>query len=155
MKTGFFYAALVGLLTFPALSGAAEFKQGAIEIAQPWTRATPKGAQVAGGYARITNTGTDTDRLIGGQTPVAGRLEIHEMLLEQGIMKMRPLPNGVELKPGQVVELKPGGLHFMLLDLKAPLEKGQRVKASLVFEKAGRVEIELDVEALGATKPSH
>jgi len=73
------------------------------------------------------------------------------MLMERGVMKMRPVERGLEIKPGQTVEFKPGSFHVMLVGLKQPLEKGQHIKATLEFEKAGKVEIEYAVEAIGAT----
>jgi copper(I)-binding protein len=136
------------------LAGAAsaeDYTIGTIRIENPWARATPKGADVAGAYMIISNKGTASDRLIGGSTPVAGRLEFHRMLMEQGVMKMRPVQGGLEIKAGQTVEFKPGSFHVMLMGLKQPLEKDQRVKATLEFEKAGKVDIEYSVEAVGAT----
>ena len=93
------------------------------------------------------------DRLVGGSSAVASRFEIHEMTMVDGVMKMRPL-GGLEVKPGETVELKPGAFHIMLMDLKQPLEKGQKIKGTLIFEKAGTVAIEYAVEALGAGSPS-
>jgi copper(I)-binding protein len=142
------------------LATAHDYKLGPLEIAHPWTRATPKGATVAGGYLKVTNTGTAPDRLIGGSNAAAGRLEIHEMKLVDNVMQMRPLPAGLEIKPGQTVELKPGSYHLMFMQLKAPLEPGKSVKGTLVFEKAGTIEVEYTVEAIGAaatttTHPRH
>ena len=97
----------------------------------------------------LINTGTEPDRLIGGSTANAGKFEIHESAMEGGVMKMRPLPKGIEIKPGQTVELKPGSYHLMFVGLKAPFEKGKRVKGTLQFEKAGTVEVEYAVEAAG------
>src|ERR1700686_4764861 len=100
-------------------ASAEDYKLGALEIGQPWSRALPKGATVAAGYMKIKNTGTEPDRLGGGSTPVAGSFEIHEMTMDKGVMKMRPLASGLEIKPGQTVELKPGSLfHVMMKDLK-------------------------------------
>ena len=132
-------------------ASAHDYKAGSIEIKHPWARATPKGAAVAGGYLTIVNTGAAADRLVGGSSPAAGKFEIHEMKMEQGVMKMRPLDQGLEIKPGATVELKPGSYHLMFLQLKAPFEQGQRVKGTLVFEKAGTVEVEYAVEAVGAS----
>ena len=87
---------------------AHDYKVGALQIGHPWSRVTPKGATVAGGYLKITNTGTASDRLVGGSATISGRFEIHEMKVVSGMMQMRPLPNGLEIKPGQTVELKPG-----------------------------------------------
>ena len=149
---------LAGAIALLALAGepsrAQEHKAGPIEIQQPWTRATPKGAAVAGGYMKIVNRGTTPDRLIGGSSPVAGRFEVHEMAMAQGVMTMRRV-NGLDVAPGQTVELKPGALHVMFMDLKQPLQKGARVKATLLFERAGPVEVEYVVEAIGASAPGH
>ena len=130
---------------------APSYKADALQITQPWSRATPKGAQVAGAYFKITNTGTTPDRLLGGSTPVAGRFEVHEMSMDNGVMKMRPVQGGLEIKPGESVELKPGAYHIMMLDLKQPLTKGDHLKATLNFEKAGPVDIEYNVVGVGET----
>jgi copper(I)-binding protein len=132
-------------------ASAHEYKAGSIEIKHPWSRATPKGSEVAGGYMKLINTGATADRLIGGSTPIAGKFEIHEMSMDGGVMKMRMLPNGIEIKPGETVELKPGSYHLMFVGLKEPFEKGKRVKGTLQFEKAGTVEVEYAVEAVGGT----
>jgi periplasmic copper chaperone A len=133
---------------------AEDYSAGTIQIGKPWTRATPKGATVAGGYMTISNKGSAPDRLLGGSAAVAGRFEIHSMVTEQGVAKMRPVEGGLEIKPGETVELKPGSFHAMLMGLQQPLQKGQKVKGTLEFEKAGKVDIEYAVEALGATSPA-
>ena len=132
-------------------ASAHEYKAGSLEIKHPWARATPKGATVAGGYLKIVNTGNAADRLIGGSTPASGKFEIHEMSMDGGVMKMRALPKGLEIKPGETVELKPGSYHLMFGGLKEPFEQGKRVKGTLQFEKAGTVEVEYAVEAIGGT----
>ena len=132
-------------------ASAHEYKAGSLEIKHPWARATPKGATVAGGYLKIVNTGNAADRLIGGSTPASGKFEIHEMSMDGGVMKMRALPKGLEIKPGETVELKPGSYHLMFVGLKEPFEQGKRVKGTLQFEKAGTVEVEYAVEAIGGT----
>jgi periplasmic copper chaperone A len=143
-----FIAALVAcLLAAPA--SAHDYKLGSLEISHPWTRATPKGAAVAGGYVKITNTGTTPDRLVGGSLTGAGRFEVHDMRMAGGVMQMRPVTRGLEIKPGETVEFKPGAFHLMFLDLKQPLQQGQRVKGTLVFEKAGSIEVEYVIESLG------
>lgn len=130
------------------------YKAGTIEISQPWTRATPKGAAVAGGYLKITNTGTSADRLIGGTSPVAGRVDIHEMKEVNGISQMRPLSRGLEISPGETVEFKPGSYHLMFMNLKRPLVQGERIKGTLDFEKAGRVEVEYLVGPIAGQAPA-
>jgi copper(I)-binding protein len=136
------------------LSGTAalahDFTVGPLKIGHPWTRATPAGAKVAGGYLSIQNTGSAADKFVGGASEIAGRVEVHEMGVKDGVMTMRPLDAGLEIKPGEKVELKPGGFHIMFLDLKRQLKQGERVKSTLTFEKAGTVEVEFVVDAVGA-----
>jgi uncharacterized protein YcnI len=127
---------------------------GDLMISTAWTRATPPGAKVAGGYLTITNGGKTADRLTGGSFEGGGRIEVHEMSMNDGVMKMRALDGGLEIKPGATVTLEPGGYHLMMLDLAKPLAKGDKVKAHLTFEKAGPVDVDLDVNAVGATAPA-
>jgi copper(I)-binding protein len=139
------------IVATPASAG--DVKIGALQISAPWARATPKGAAVGGGYLKITNTGTTADRLIGGSTDVAGGVEVHEMSMSGSTMRMRHLANGLEIKPGQTVELKPGGYHLMFTPLKQQLRQGQHFKATLQFEKAGKVDVDFSVAGIGATAP--
>ena len=132
---------------------AADATVGPIAIKQAWTRVTPPGAKVAGGFMTITNTGKEADRLIGGTATIAGHLEVHEMSMDGGMMKMRELSGGLEIRPGQSVVLKPGSYHVMFMDLKASLAAGAPVKGTLKFEKAGSVDISYDVAPLGAKSP--
>jgi copper(I)-binding protein len=142
-------AAAIGLAVIAVSSATAqEYKAGSIKIETPWIRATPAGAQVAGGYMKLQNTGKEADRLISGSTDVAGKFEVHEMSMVNNVMKMRELPKGLEVKPGKSVELKPGSYHIMLMDLKQPLKEGGKVKGTLVFEKAGKVDVEYTVRAM-------
>jgi periplasmic copper chaperone A len=150
MKTTHLLFACIISLTAGA-AAAQEFKAGPLEVDHPWSRATPKGAKVAAGYLTIKNTGTEPDRLVSGSSPVAARFEIHQMSMDKGVMKMRPVPEGVEVKPGETVELKPSSFHIMMMDLKQPIVRGKPFKASLTFEKAGPVEVEFEVVAPGAT----
>jgi copper(I)-binding protein len=126
------------------------YKLGALVIEAPWTRATPGGAKVGGAYLKITNTGTEPDRLIGGTLPVAAEVEVHEMSMTDGVMKMRKLDKGLEIKPGETVELKPGGFHIMFTGLKSGLKQGEPIKGTLQFEKSGSVEVEYRVAPIGA-----
>ncbi|KRE11958.1 hypothetical protein ASE63_19685 [Bosea sp. Root381] len=141
------------------LGGAAlahDYKAGALKIDHPWSRATPGGAKVAGGYLAIENTGTEADRLVSISAPtISGRTEIHEMALNNGVMTMRPLESGVAIPAGAKVEFKPGGYHIMFMELKQPLKQGDSVKGTLAFEKAGTVEVEFRVEAVGARGADH
>lgn len=137
-----------------AMSMGKTFKAGAITVEAPWARATPGGARVAGGFMKITNTGSEPDRLTGGTLPIAGAVEVHEMTMDNNIMKMRRLDKGLEIKPGQTVELKPGGYHIMFTGLTGGLQAGQTVKGTLVFEKAGTVDVEYTVAPVGAQAPA-
>jgi copper(I)-binding protein len=144
----FFLAGLFGLALTAA--HARDYKAGSLEIVDPWSRATPKGSSVAAGYMKIKNTGSTADRLISGSSDVAPKFEVHEMKIENGVAKMRPITGGLEIKPGDTIELKPGSFHVMFVGLKKPLTAGEHIKATLVFEKAGTANVEYDVLAMGA-----
>lgn len=128
---------------------AKDYKAGSLEIMSPWSRATPKGASTAIGYMTIKNNGAAPDRLIGGSIDVAGGFQLHSMVMENGVAKMREL-KAVEIKPGQTIEFKPGGSHVMFVKLIHALNKGEPIKGMLVFEQAGTVQIEYNVEGIGA-----
>jgi copper(I)-binding protein len=134
-------------------AGAADYNVGSIHITQPWARATPKGASAAAGYLTVSNDGTTPDRLSCVSSDVAGECQIHSMTVEGGVMKMRPVDGGLEIKPGETVTLKPGSFHVMFVDLKHPLEPGKTVEATLKFDKAGTVNVEFSVAAIGAAAP--
>lgn len=133
-----------------AAAEPAVFAAGSLLVEAPWTRATPGGAKVGGGYMRIVNRGSEPDRLIGGTAAVAARVEVHESSVVNGVARMRPIEGGLVIGPGQTIELKPGGLHAMLIDLKRPLREGEVIKGTLVFEKAGTVVVEYRVAGMGA-----
>jgi copper(I)-binding protein len=146
-------AAAPGMALVPVVdkaNAAQSFKLGPLVIEAPWARATPGGARVAGGFMKITNTGKLADRLIGGTLPVAGGVEVHEMSVSGTVMKMRRLADGLEIKPGQSVELKPGGHHLMFMELRSGLKAGETIKGTLVFLRAGTVEVEYRVAPIGA-----
>ena len=133
---------------------AEEVKAGDLVITQVWSRATPGGAKIAGGYLTIQNMGSTPDRLIGGSADVADKVQVHEMATTNGVMTMRPLDKGLPIEPGKTVRLAPGGHHLMLLDLKSPLKQGDKVPVTLEFEKAGKVKLTLDVQGVGAKGPA-
>ena len=143
---------LVYFLAAPAL--AEEVKAGDLVITQAWSRATPGGAKVAGGYLTIENKGSTPDRLFGGSADVADKVQIHEMTMNDGVMTMRLLDQGLTIEPGKTVKLAPGGYHLMLLDLKSPLKRGDKVPVTLEFEKAGKVTVSFDVQGVGAQGPT-
>lgn len=141
------------VLALPAW--AKDYTLGSLKIHQPWTRATPPTAPAGGGFLTITNTGTTPDRLIAVESPAANKVEVHEMTMDGSVMRMRELEKGLEIPPGATVALKPGGFHIMFMGLKAPFAKDKPVPATLVFEKAGKIAIELAVEPMGASQPAH
>jgi copper(I)-binding protein len=148
--------ASVALTTFllAAPARAEEVKAGDLVITQAWSRATPGGAKIAGGYLTIENKGAVPDRLLGGSGDIAGKVQVHEMAMNNGVMTMRPLDKGLTIEPGKAVKLAPGGYHLMLFDLKSPLKQGDKVPVTLEFEKAGKVKVSLDVQGIGAQAPA-
>lgn len=145
-------AAALSLAT--ALPAAAhDFKVGTLKIDHPWTRATPPGAKTGGGFLSITNTGDTPDRLTGGSSPLSEKLEVHTMTMDDGVMKMRELKDGLEIPAGATVTLKPGGNHLMFIGLDQPISMDEKVTATLDFEKAGQVEVTFAVAPPGAPGP--
>ncbi|WP_306227938.1 copper chaperone PCu(A)C [Bosea beijingensis] len=149
MKLSYSLAA-AALLLSAGFATAHEFKAGPLKIGHPWSRATPAGAKVGGGYLSIENTGTAADRLVSVSVPFAARAEVHEMTVKDGIMTMRPMDQGVEVPPGAKVEFKPGGYHIMFMELKQQLKQGEMIKGTLTFEKAGTVDVEFKVDSIAA-----
>jgi periplasmic copper chaperone A len=138
----------------PAGAPVMQYTIGALRISAPWMRATPKGAAVAAGYVTITNAGSAPDRLMRVSTDIAGIAQVHEMTMNGGVMTMREVAEPLEIKPGATLELKPGGYHVMFMRLAHGISEGDRVKASLVFEKAGSIDIEFAVGGVAAKGPS-
>jgi copper(I)-binding protein len=144
-------ALLAGLFAAPLR--AEEVKVGDLMITQAWSRATPGGAKIGGGYLTIENKGSAPDRLIGGSADAAGSVQVHEMAMNNGVMTMRHLDKGLAIEPGKTVKLAPGGYHLMLMDLKSPLKQGDKLPVTLEFEKAGKVKLSFDVQGIGAQAP--
>jgi hypothetical protein len=144
-------AAAAVLVALPA--AAHDYTAGDIHIGHPWTRAAAAGANGAA-FMRLTNGGAQPDRLIAAASPVARVVELHTHIREGEVMRMRPVPD-IPVPAGQTVELRPGGLHVMLIGLTAPLQQGSRVPLMLRFERAGEVAVDLAVEAAGARGAGH
>ncbi len=132
---------------------AADYDVGSIHITAPWARATPKGASSGAAYLTVTNKGSAPDRMSCVSSDVSAQCEIHTMTMDNGVMKMRPVEGGLEIKPGETVTLKPSGFHVMLTGLKQPLEQGKTAEATLQFEKAGTVKVDFPIMAIGAADP--
>lgn len=141
--------ALAGaLVAAPAF--AHDIAAGDLTIDHPWSRATPEGARVAAGYASITNNGSEADRLIEVRSDFAASAEIHEMAVDgNGVMTMRPLADGIEIPAGEEVKLEPGSFHIMFMGPEKQLVEGESFAGTLVFEKAGEVQVEFAVEGMG------
>lgn len=139
-------AAILGFSA--AAVSAHEFKLGELVIDHPVARATPPNAPVSGGYMTIHNNGTEADRLLSGEAAFAERVEIHEMSMEGEVMKMRQLTDGLEIPAGGEVVLKSGGYHIMFIGLEQQINEGDKYPVTLVFEKAGSVEVEFNVETI-------
>jgi len=143
--------AVATALTLVSLSAmAGEYKAGDLTISQTWTRATPPKAKAGGGFVEIVNAGSEDDRLVAASSDVAAKVELHEMAVIDGVMKMREMEGGIDIPAGETVALKPGGLHIMFMGLNQPIEEGTKVPVVLTFEKAGEVAVELDVAKMGA-----
>ena len=140
-------ALLVVALGFGFSVQAQEVKVGSIKVDHAYIRATVPGQQVAGGFMKIENKGI-ADQLLSASSPAAGEVQLHEMAMEGSVMKMRQVKD-IPVPAGGSVELKPGGLHLMLMNIKAPLAAGESVPVKLKFAKAGEVEVKMPVNAMG------
>ena len=134
-------------------ANATAISVGKITISKLWSRATPRRARVGAGYLTIRNLGSKPDRLVSGTSEISERVEMHVMRITDGIMRMRRLTNGLEIRPGETIEFKPGGYHLMFVGLKQPIVKGDSFKATLVFENAGPVELVFAAEGIGSSGP--
>jgi hypothetical protein len=148
MKSTVFVAmcALIGI-ALSSVAAAQSATAGSIKIENAYTRATVPGQQVAGGFMKIENKGS-TDQLISASSPAAGEVQLHEMAMDGNVMKMRQVKD-IAVPAGGAVELKPGGLHLMFMNIKAPLTAGESVPVKLKFAKAGEVEVKMPVNAMG------
>jgi periplasmic copper chaperone A len=144
----FVFVALLTAFAGPAV--AQTTATSTITVEQPWARATASGAQTGAVYMTFDNKGSSPDRLTGASSDVANKLQIHEMKVENGVMKMRELAGGLSIPAGGSVVLKPGSYHVMLIGLKKPLTAGEKFPLTLIFEKAGNVSVTVPVQAMGS-----
>jgi copper(I)-binding protein len=138
------------LVAMSCMSACTPEPEGAntLVIGDAWTRPTAAGMPMGVAYFTITNGTRIDDALIAASTPVAARVEMHETSIEDGMARMRPLTE-IPVPAGGRVAVAPGGIHLMLVDLAQPLEAGTRVPLVLEFRTAGKVSVELSVEARG------
>lgn len=143
--------ATLAIIALPV--AAHDYTAGDITIGHPWSRAAGAGGTGAG-FLKLTNNGTQPDRLVSATSPLAPVVELHSMVRDGDVMRMRPVQD-ITIAPGQTVELRPGGFHIMLVGLTAPMNQGTRVPLTLRFERAGEIQVELAVEAAGARGAAH
>jgi copper(I)-binding protein len=145
---------LFALLMLQSAAWSHVHEKGDLQVRHPWSRATPPGAKVAVAYMEIRNRGSQPDRLLSVSTPVAKRAEMHVTQREGEVMKMRQVQS-FEIPARERYALRPGGAHLMLVDIVRPLQKGERFTMLLRFERAGELEIELEVQERGSRHPRH
>ena len=145
-------ALLPATLAASAAPAQQEARAGDLAVQQPWTRAAGQGA-TGGGFLSISNRGAAADRLLSASSPAARAMELHTMVRDGDVMRMRPV-EAIEVPAGQTVTLRPGGLHMMLIGLSQPLRVGETVPVTLRFERAGEVRVDLSVQAAGAREPA-
>jgi len=139
-------AAILAMVSMTGAVGAQPFAAGKLIIEHPWSRPTAAGMPVGVAYFSITNRGSVEDTLVAASTPVAASVEMHQSTISDGMARMRPLAQ-IAIGPGKTVKVEPGGIHLMLMDLKQPLIAGQRVPLTLEFRVAGKVTVQLAIEA--------
>jgi periplasmic copper chaperone A len=132
---------------------AADYHLGSLQISQPWARATPKGAASGAAYMTVMNTGAKPERLSCLSSDAADKCQIHQMSMDNGVMKMREMEGGVDIKPGETVTFAPGSYHVMLVGLKAPLVQGKSVAATLKIDSGATTQVEFPIAAIGAPAP--
>jgi len=140
-------------LFWHGLAAAADYHLGALQITEPWARATPEGVSSGAAYMTVMNAGPKAERLNCVSSDAATKCEIHEMSMDGGVMRMRPVEGGLEIKPGETVTLKPGGFHMMLTGLKAPLRQGKTLEVTLQVDNGGTAKVEFPIAAVGAPEP--
>ncbi len=136
--------------TLATMCAVSAFAQN-VTVTDAWTRATVQGQKATGAFMKIT--AKDNAKLVGVSSPVAGVAEIHEMKMDKDVMKMAALPNGLDLPAGKAVELKPGGYHVMLMDLKSPLAKDTTVPVTLTFQDAKGVKTQMELKVPVGMQP--
>ena len=151
MKGLLFLAAALLLALSLSNQTHAQTSTNTITVEQAWARATPGGARTGAAYMTLLNSGASADRLLSATTPVADQVQFHKQTEDNGVSRMREVHN-VELSPGGKIIFKPGDMHMMIVGLKQPLKEGQTFPLTLQFEKAGRIDVSVPIEKVGAMK---
>ena len=129
------------LLIAPAFAGTAADD---IRVMDPWAREVPPNMTTSAGFLTMKNNGSVEHRLVGAESPVTGMVELHAHINDNGVMRMRPVKD-MPIPAGGTTELKPGGLHLMLMMLKKPLKAGEKMPITLIFEDGSKKEIQAEV----------
>jgi copper(I)-binding protein len=144
---------LVICIVASAIGAPTAYASQTIDITQAWSRATPKGSSVAAGYLTIANRDSLPDRLLEVRSTFAKKIELHTTAIEHGIASMRPVKDGLLIQAMDSITLKPGGSHLMFVGLNVPFVEGGKVAVELIFEKAGKINVDLDIAAIGSLRP--
>jgi copper(I)-binding protein len=139
-------ALALGAAIIAFAANAHSVSKGDLAIGHPWARETAAGQTAGGGFLTITNKGKTADRLTGGTTAAAAQVQIHTMSMDGGIMRMRPLKDGLAIPAGGTATLKPGSFHIMFVGLKRPFKQGEMIPVTLTFARAGKVDVQFKVE---------
>jgi len=150
-QTGWLFS--IALMALAGSIQAQEAKVGSIKIENAYVRATAPGQPAAGAFMKIDNSGA-ADQLVSASSPAAGEVQLHQMSMEGNVMKMGQVKD-IAVPANGSVDLKPGGYHIMLMNIKAPLKAGETVPVKLKFAKAGEVEVKLPVNAVGSGMNMH
>lgn len=138
-------------LTTPLL--AHNYTIGKLAIGHPWTRETAASQKVGAGFLAITNSGKKADRLISATAAGMKEVQLHTVSMDNGVMRMRQLKNGIPVPAGETVTFKPGGYHLMFMGLTQPFKKGGKIPVTLRFQQAGNVKVQFAVQPVGSTTP--
>lgn len=149
LQTAFRHGILAACLALPAAAASGQdVRVGGLRLTGAWARPIPPGAPAGAGYLTIANRGTAADRLLGGSSPAFDRIEVHEMTLTGGVMRMRPVAGGIPIPAGRSIELAPGGFHIMLIGPRQRLVAGGTVAVTLRFQRAGSVKVNFNIRMM-------
>jgi len=149
MKIMAFVTAIAMVFVLAACSGNAASNTPEISVMEPWSRPSPMAAGNGAVYMMLMNKGGQADTLVSVSSDIAEAVELHETKMEGDVMKMSPVQGGIEVPAGGSAELKPGGLHVMLINLKEELTPGQKIALTLNFENSDPIKVEAEVREMG------
>lgn len=148
MKNGFVLAATVAVVFVANIEVSRGAAPETLRIEAPWARETAAGQRDGGGFMVITNGSGKADQLVAASSPASAEVQLHTVQIEGGVMRMRELPQGIEIPAAGRVELKPGSLHIMFIKLNQPLKAGEQVPVTLRFRDAGEKVVRFEVRSV-------